>query len=78
MPRKICLPCGVEYRCKKMEAIYFDGTHHWYCDLFECPKCGHRMLAGFAPKPLETACSLGTIQTEVDQNRQWVFTARTE
>ncbi len=66
MPKPVCVPCGVFYRCKKNEFEWIEGYptlmngdappvwkpyRVWNSDLWECAKCGNQIVVGHAHKP---------------------------
>ena len=55
--RMICVKCGKELKCKKNEVVVEelagnDSYRIWEADLWECPKCGTEIIAGFGLEPI--------------------------
>ena len=50
MEMLLCAKCGEVLECKKngvkVRYGYYSGYFH--ADLFECPKCGYKVLTGFS------------------------------
>ncbi len=56
MPKIICCDCAVELRPDKtgvpvVEMAEFGEYRIWEADRWSCPKCGHRVIAGFSDRP---------------------------
>lgn len=58
MPKMVCIGCEVELRCEKngvTVAELFQGNSKiyklWSADIWECPRCGGKVVAGFAQEP---------------------------
>lgn len=50
----ICVPCQRNYRCERNGVwvrLGLDGIID--ADMYECPGCGHRIVRGFAQRPVE-------------------------
>ena len=50
---RVCVTCQLEYQVEKqgiyvIEVASFGAYKIWHADLHQCPKCGHRIIAGFA------------------------------
>lgn len=57
MCNKLYEPKGTEMRPKKngvyvIEMAEFGPYKVWLSDLWECPKCGHQVIAGFGIEPV--------------------------
>jgi hypothetical protein len=55
--RPVCVPCKAEYWCIKNEATVEQtagGRPYklWSGDLWQCPGCDHKLVIGFASRPL--------------------------
>lgn len=53
----VCAKCQVDMRCKKngvgvVDMADFGPCQVWDADLWECPKCGFQVVAGFGQKPI--------------------------
>jgi primosomal protein N' len=56
-PLYMCAECQVEMRCKTnevyvIEKATFGPCNVWSADLWQCPQCGHKTIAGFGLEPL--------------------------
>jgi len=50
---RVCVTCQLQYEVEKqgiyvVEMAAFGAYKIWCADLHRCPKCGHRIIAGFA------------------------------
>lgn len=59
MPMMLCVKCKKELRCKKNEVIVRETRGYsgnfcalWYGDLWECPVCHFKIIAGFGANPI--------------------------
>lgn len=59
MPKLVCVPCQKQYIIVKtgnyVVDMFFDPPEPYRIqngDRWECPKCGHQIIAGFALSPL--------------------------
>lgn len=59
MPKLVCVPCQRQYRVVKSGNYVVDMFQHppepykiLNGDRWECPGCGHQIIAGFAQQPL--------------------------
>lgn len=55
--KMVCAKCKKELRCKKNEIIVEElvlskSCRIWEADLWECPKCGAEIIAGFGLEPI--------------------------
>lgn len=53
----MCVKCGRQLKCKKNEVIVEESVGNcsyciWEADLWECPKCGTEIIAGFGLEPI--------------------------
>ena len=56
----VCATCGEIYKIKKTGADVIACKNNvpeeiWNVDVWECPKCKHTLLAGFANSPIKTS-----------------------
>jgi len=57
----VCVKCNCEYRCKQMGVMVHRGNNSFRAgDLYECPKCGSRMVCGFAQEDLASVKAFGS------------------
>lgn len=56
-PKAVCVPCKIEMRVSKnsveLEMLLPTGKAYYkiLSDEYECPRCGHKALIGFAREP---------------------------
>ena len=79
MPKLVCVPCKRDYKIIKsgnyVVEMFLDPPQPYKIqngDRWECPKCGHQIIAGFAHGPLAEHFqdNFGTllIKVEADEN----------
>lgn len=56
-PLYACAKCQKAMKCKLnsvnvIETANFGPAAVWRADIWECPICGHEVLAGFGPRPV--------------------------
>lgn len=55
--RPVCAACQLEMRPERigvglLDMAAFGPYHLWDADLYECPGCGHQIVAGFGDNPI--------------------------
>jgi len=68
----VCVPCQVEMRPKRNGVIVEEHREEgkpykiWEADLWECPKCHHECILGFADRPI---CYYNELEYEENQKK---------